>query len=140
MKPMRFGLNITSARRCLVSSDYFLYISVLNVWLFCVAKRILVSSLQIHRRRYNTVIHFIDLLKPILLNLVAIITDTYPKVYWKKGDTVVTAKDNTRYRISEKSGGGYSFVVKRARLTDCGKYVCVAENDRGIAICAAFLH
>ncbi|XP_076822097.1 obscurin-like [Clavelina lepadiformis] len=62
-----------------------------------------------------------------------------PIVYWKKGDTVVTAKDNTRYRISEKSGGGYSFVVKRARLTDCGKYVCVAENDRGIAICAAFL-
>nr|CAB3264547.1 obscurin [Phallusia mammillata] len=62
-----------------------------------------------------------------------------PKVDWKKGDHVISARESSRYILTQSQGGAYSLTIKKVRLIDDGKYTCVAENARGVALCGTFL-
>uniref|UniRef100_H2YHI9 Myosin light chain kinase, smooth muscle n=1 Tax=Ciona savignyi TaxID=51511 RepID=H2YHI9_CIOSA len=61
------------------------------------------------------------------------------QVIWKKDDRRITSKDG-RYKVKVYPGGGYCLSIKNCKLSDCGKFTCIAENERGIALCASFLN
>lgn len=52
---------------------------------------------------------------------------------------MISARESSRYVLTQSPGGAYSLTIKKLRLIDDGKYTCVAENARGVALCGAFL-
>ena len=58
---------------------------------------------------------------------------------WKRNDTLLSARGNPGFRITSSPGGAYCLNIRQVRHGDAGKYTCIAENDRGVALCSAFL-